>query len=218
MNHWNVLRPLVCYPLLFSIIFPAGCSHNHLPILYERSPHTVAVVIASSHVQSDTQDMPHGKGEGALRGSGAAVGDLWSGCGKAMPGGTTDVAGIIGMGVVIVCAGITPIAGISGAISGGTSASSTRDVKSARQGLNQNIPDRNRVVALFEQNLYNPREKDEGHAFKSGKAFGAQRRPEGDYRNMAAEGVDAVLEVDGLAVALAGKNLNRNCRSGHAPL
>lgn len=207
MNCRGIALPVVAPALVLALLFPPGCV-PHGPTLYERSPHVVAVVIAPSAVESGIQGMPASKAEGAGKGADAATKGLWSGCAKALPSGGSEIAAAMGIVVLLVCAGLTPLVAAGGAIAGAAGSSWGDDVDRAKEGLGQNLPDRDRSIALFEKNLYAEHEGTAGHSFRNGKDFGLQeKRPGGDYRDLAAKGADAVLEVDRFVVALSGKNL-----------
>ncbi len=205
MDHLNVPARAVLSLLVPALLFPSACLPRQGPTLYERSPHVVAVVIAPSPLQSGIKGMAGGKEEGANRGAGSALKDLWSGCGRAAAGASDPLAAAV---VTLVCAGITPFVGVGGAVAGAVGSPSADDVDRTRRGLGESLPDRDRAVALFEQKLYAPQEGLAGHAFRSGRDFGLiDRRPEGDYLDLSIQGADAVLEVDRFVIALSGKNL-----------
>ncbi len=193
----------VIFLSVLGLLLPSGCIPRG-PTLYERSPHVVAVVIADASMAGGVRGMPAGRGDGASTTAGSAVKDLWSGCRQGVNGASGGAVIVI----TVLCVGLTPFFAIGGAVAGAAGASSKGDVDRAKQGLEQHLADRDRIMALFEQKLYAEQKGIEGHFFKSGKDFGLDAgRPEGDYRDLAAKGADAVLEIDRFMVALSGKNL-----------
>ncbi len=200
-EHPGMLKRDFIFLFVPALLLPSGCIPRG-PTLYERSPHVVAVVIADASMAGGVRGMPAGRGDGASTSAGSAVSDLWSGCKQ---GATTSDATLV---VTVVCVALTPIVAIGGAVAGAVGASSKGDVDRAKQGLERHLADRDRIMALFEQKLYAEQKGIEGHFFRSGKDFGLDAaRPDGDYRDLAARGADAVLEIDRFVVALSGKNL-----------
>ncbi len=206
--------PVFCILLACVVLASSACAPPH-PDLASYNIHTVAFVTLGAEKEVLLKGVPQGKGDAAARSARSAMGSLWHGCGQIMTG--AGYAGpLIGMaafaGTTIVCLGLTPLVGTSAALIGAAEGDRASDVQQVKLAMQENMPDVDRSVTIFEQALLHPGEKPGDGAFCRGSEFGLNdARKDADYTPLGAKGIDAVLEIDTLIVALNGKDL-------HSPL
>ncbi len=209
LNNRSTGKLGVCILFALAFLLSSGCFTPRVD-LASYNLRTVAVVMAQLKTEKQLKGVPDGKGSGASRSAGSAVGSLWKGCGKIVGSmaGSRELGLFVSIGTMVVCVGLTPVVGTSAAVVGAYKADSSSEVDRIKQELQENLPDPKAAVVVFEQALLDPSQRNDDCTFRIGTEYGLNEiRPDADYRPLAPKGIDAVLEIDALIVALNGKDL-----------
>ncbi len=220
MNHFVYKEMMTVVISVSLLVMPTGCAtrshgsyHSALPEKIRQQIRSVAVVPASVVPENNFLTFAKGRGAGAAKGAGSGIidGALY-GAKSAAPdfsntANSSSSLSNITLAITILAATVGATVGaIGGGISGAMKAIPADDVQKAENVIKNSVTDLNVQESLAKHMVASGADLTNYH-FRLVKELGpTTKNKKPDYRVLAAQGVDAILEVTITSLGFRGGN------------